>query len=767
MHRRLAKELYRIEHQKFKQPITEEEIYDALKGFKRIVPQGSILFGVGNEQYTSISNCFILPSPPDSYAGICYVDQCIVQVAKRRGGAGFDISTLRPNGAITRNSSRSSTGPVSFAQKYSDTIRRVGQAGRRGATILSMDIHHPDSIEFAQSKLEETDITGANISVRLSDEFLSAVERGDDYEKRWNIKSYGMVNATNDWNTIVNCAWKRAEPGLLFWDKILRSSLPQRYEKYGYGLVSTNPCNEISGYPFASCLLMTLNAYGYVRNKFQTNAYFDWQAFYNDAKLTQRLMDDLVDIELEKIDDIIRKIEDDPEEDKIKAIEIDIWRNVKERCKQTRRIGIGLTGLGDTLASLNYLYGSRHSIEFVDQLYFTLKFGVVQSSIELAKELGYFELFDWELEKDHPFWLRLKDEVLELDTDIVLDGHILYNDMAKYGRRNLDLLTSSPAGSISILTQTTSAIEPLMEIETIRRKKINANDKTTQVDFVNKMGEKFSEFIVLHRPFVHWMEATGKEDVEESPWHKALAYDIKPKDRLTLQATVQKHITMNISSTINLPAETTQEEIAQIYTEAWKNPHINSITVYRQGCRDDIISKKKRGIIRSNAPERPKQIRCDVHHTSVKGQRYFVLVGLYEDDPYEVFAGKNGFLPNKIKNGTIIRKRKGYYIAQFDNSDIELSPITAACDENEEAITRLVSTALRHGTDIKFLVKQLERVGQRGSLHNFAIGVARILKRYIPDGTKEDGEVCPQCGGTNIVRQGGCPSCTCGWSKCV
>jgi ribonucleoside-diphosphate reductase alpha chain len=777
MHHRIAKELARIERNKFKKPLKEAEIYNALKGFNRLVPQGGLLFGIGSGKFVTLSNCYFLQPPLDSYGGIHYTDQCITQVSKRRGGTGTDLSHLRPNRAPTNNSSRTSTGPVSFAKRYSHSIREVGQDGRRGALMLMLNVHHPDILEFVESKLDREELTGVNISVKLTDEFLQAVQAGEKYEQRWPVDANKpqvsqMVDATKVWKKIIKCAWDSGEPGLLFWDRILHEALGDCYADEGFATVGTNPCSELPMNINGSCLLMALCAYGYVRDPFTDKAWFDYEAFYNDARLAARLMDDVVDLELEHIDRIIAKIERDPEHDQYKRVELDLWRDIYKRCMDGRRIGIGPTGIGDALAALGIKYGSIKGINRVDRIYETLKFGVFSGSIDIAEELGSFSFYNAKKEQRNPFIMRLKNSELALSNTKKINGKDLHAKMLKFGRRNIGLLTTAPAGTISFLTQTTSGGEPLPYIQYTRKTKINPSDTNARVDFTDVNGDKFQVHKVKHPKVETWMEITGETDIKESPWHGCCAGDLEPKQRVKQQAIAQRHIDHAISSTVNLPKSATQKQIAEIYETAWETGIIKGITVYRDGCRGNVISKQEEeepsGIPRSEAPERPRILKCDVYHTRVQGQKYFVLVGLLDGDPYEVFAGRDGFLPDKIKSGEIVRKRRGYYIATFDGSDVELSPITAASSEMEEMVTRLASTALRHGADTQFLVHQLEKVGERGDLHNFAIGVARILKKYIKDGSEEKGAVCDECGGGPVVRQQGCPTCTgCGYSRCL
>ncbi|MFW6173212.1 MAG: adenosylcobalamin-dependent ribonucleoside-diphosphate reductase, partial [Elusimicrobiota bacterium] len=630
MHRRIAKEFARIEDKKFKKPLTEDEIFDCLDKFKRIVPQGSLLYGVGNRyQYVSVSNCFISEIPMDSYGSILYVDEQLVQISKRRGGVGTDLSELRPAGTTTSNAAKTSTGVISFMERYSNSIREVGQHGRRGALMLSLSIHHPEVLAFAKAKMNLIKITGANLSIRLTDEFMWAVQKNEDYEMRWPVnakkpKISRTVNARSVWQQIIECAHAVSDPGLLFWDNILKESPADCYEEYK--TQCTNPCGEVPLSPLDSCRLLLLNALTYVRNPFQANASFDFDQFYNDAMLAQRLMDDVIDLEIEHVERIISKIEKDPEPNNIKNRELNLWRKVKKVCKRGRRTGTGITALGDTIAACNLKYGSKKAIGLTHKIYKTLKLGCYRSSVNMAKEIGAFPVWDKKLETKNPFLLRIKKEDPQL-----------YDDMQIYGRRNISLLTSSPAGSVSLLTQTTSGIEPLFEMYHVRRKKVNPNDKKARVDFVDANGDSWEEFKVYHPTIKKWMEATGKENFEESPWFKNCANDIHWKKRLKTQKVVTENICHSISSTINLPEDVSVKKVAHIYEEAWKMG-LKGITVYRQNSRTGVLvhdnkdkcnNRKLEKISHTDAPKRPKILPCDIHHLIVKGKPHLVLVGLY------------------------------------------------------------------------------------------------------------------------------------------
>ncbi len=773
MHIRMAKEFARIEKNKFNEnALSFDDIYNLFDKFKYIVPQGSPMFGIGNPNYVSLSNCYVVDPPLDSYGGIMWTDEQIVQISKRRGGVGTDISHLRPEGSSTKNSSRNSTGPVCFAKRFSNSIREVGQDGRRGALMLTLDVHHPDVIEFAQCKKDRTQITGANISIRLSNEFLRAVEKDTEYEQRWSPLNWSSkkpqisrkVKAREVWNSIITNAHANAEPGLLFWDKIISESPADCYGHLGFKTVSTNPCSELPLSVLDSCRLLLLNVLSYVDNQFKETAEFDWEKFYEHAKIAQRLMDDLIDLELESVGKIISKIEADSEPGHIKNRELELWKRVYSNCERGRRTGTGITALGDTMAALGIAYGSKEAIKFTERVYKTIKFACYESSIEMAKDLGPFPIFDASLEENCEFFKRFGKESCKIG-DYTISGAELMKLMKKYGRRNIALLTTAPAGSCSMQTQTSSGIEPLYFMFSIRRKKGNPGDNGFRSDFVDSMGDHWMEFEVFHVQVKRWMEITGETDPTKSPWYGNCAEDLNYKHRVKLQSVAQKHVDHAISSTVNLPANVTVDEVKKVYETAWKE-NLKGITVYRKGCRDGVIlergvdTNKNESIIDK---DRPRVLKCAVHHTRVQGREYFVLVGLLDGKPYEVFAGQNGFIHSKVKTGTITRKRKDFYIAKFDGTDDELSPITATTDDSEETITRFTSLLLRSGANMHRIVQQLEKVKE---LNSFARGVARVLKKYIPDGTKE-GELCPKCKSVDVIRQEGCVFCqSCGWSKC-
>lgn len=772
MHWRIAKEIARVEKTKFRNPMTAEAVYEYLKGFARIIPQGSPMAGIGNtNQFSTLSNCYVLESPLDSYGGIHHTDQQLTQIAKRRGGTGLDISLLRPSEAPTTNSARTSSGIVTFMERYSNSIREVGQNGRRGALMITCSVHHPQIMDFISCKEDKTKITGANISVRLSNEFLLAVQEDALYEQRWPVDSETpqisrKVKAKTVWDSIVHHAWNRAEPGLLFWDKIISESPADCYKIFGFGTESTNPCSELPLSFLDSCRLLVLNLFYYVKNVFTKDAYFDYEGFAADAAIAQRFMDDIIDLEIECIDKIISKIKADPEPAAIKQEELDLWIKIRSTCVNGRRTGTGITALGDTLAGLGIAYGSDDSIGFTEKVYKTLKLACYRSSVEMAKELGPFPIFDYELEKNCPFLLRIKDE----DPD-------LYEDMRKYGRRNIAILTTAPTGTTSMMAMlriylhnTTSGIEPCFMLWYIRRKKINPSDKSARVDFTDANGDMWQEFTIYHPALRYWMEVTGETDITKSPWHNCCAYDIDWQQRVKLQAAAQRHVDHAISSTINLPAEATEEQVGTIYLTLWQED-CKGGTVYRKDCRDGVLVENEHSIKKVQAIKRPKTLNCNIHHLTVKGHSYCALVGYLngnENEPYEVFIVDNtkARIPKSMESGSVTKKSRGAYMLADEAGGVRLENIRDYCGgDSEEAIARLTSTSLRHGVDISFIVHQLEKTG--GSLQTFAKALTRTLKKYIPDGTKVSGEKCLECKSENIIRQEGCVRCLeCGWTKC-
>lgn len=772
MHHRIAKEFSRIEKKKFKNPLSEDEVFALLDRFKYVVPQGSPMFGIGNNhQIISLSNCYVVESPEDSYGGIMRVDEMLAQISKRRGGVGVDISKLRPSGASVKNAARSSTGITSWMERYSNTIREVGQSGRRGALMLSINVAHKDVENFITVKNDDTKVTGANVSVLLSDEFLNAVEKDEDFRLRFPVDAPPcdndkIVKARDLWKKIIRNAWLRAEPGLLFWDKVTKYNAVDCYADKGYETISTNPCSELPLCSFDSCRLMVLNLFSYVVNPFTKDAYFDYDLFSQHGVILQRLMDDMIDMELEKIQQIIDKVKKDPEDKQIKQRELDLWKTVYEKCNNGRRTGTGITALGDTLAALGVPYGSKESISTTGKIMQTLCLASFKSSCDMAKEVGAFPIWDWNKEKDSEFLLMIKEHDPKL-----------YEDISKHGRRNIANLTIAPTGSVSIMTQTTSGIEPLFMLNPYtRRKKVNPTDKNVRIDFKDQNGDCWQEFEVIHPKVAMWRTITGNTNLQESPWFGCCAEDIDWVAAVELQAEAQKYVDHAISKTVNLPEDVTEEQVAKIYEAAWKFG-CKGMTVYRKNCRTGVLVEKpkkeikeeKQKICKNDAPKRPASIDAEVHFPIVKGEPYYVIVGLLGDDPYELFAGLNQENGNQIikkglSKGKLQKKARGKYVFAADGeTSCDLTNINN--HENGDALCRMLSTALRHGADISFVVHQLEKT--EGDLASLSKVLARTLKKYIKDGTKVHGEECPECKSSNIQRDDGCVICKdCGWTKC-
>jgi len=793
MHRRIAKEFARIESKKFKAPMTEDEIFKYLDRFKYIIPQGSPMYAIGNpHQFVSASNCFVVEPPMDSYGGILHTDEEIVQISKRRGGVGTDLSNLRPNGSSTSNASRTSTGIIPFMERYSNSCREVGQNGRRGAEMLTLSVHHPQIMDFIEIKNDPTKITGANISVRLTNEFLEAVKNDTEYELRWPVDSSEpkiteKKKAKEVWDEIVKSAHNRAEPGILFWDNIINESPADCYVENGFETKSTNPCAELPLASYDSCRLMVMNLYSFVKNPFSNNAEFDYDKLYEVSKITQRLMDDLIDIEIECIDKIIDKIRQDPEPEDIKRNEITLWKTIQKKCAEGRRTGTGITALGDTLAALGIKYGFKKSIETSEKIYQTIKLGSYRSSVDMAKEIGCFTHYDKDKEKNNDFIKRLFNDSKETGLDKELEA-----DMHKFGRRNISLLTCSPTGSLSILAQTSSGVEPVFQLFYTRRKKINPNDSTSRVDFVDQSGDSWQEYPVFHSKLKTWMQVKGVEFdpdekfnpelLEKTPWYECCAEDLNWKQRVKLQAAIQRHCDHSISSTVNLPEDTTVEQVKEIYETAWKSG-CKGVTIYRNNCRSGVLvnNDKKEDVkdknlnnflTKTHAPKRPKELSCDVFHPTCKRQKHYVIVGLLEGHPYEVFTGINAdydgeiMIPKRITEGAVIKISRGQYILSHYNSkgEEETYKLTGThTDDTVDSLTRMISTSLRHGVDISFIVHQLEKT--QGDLASFNKVIARTLKKYASG--QVHGESCPSCKKETLIRQDGCKLCSsCGYSAC-
>ena len=777
MHRRLAKEFARIES-KFANPMSEDEIFDLMDQFKYIVPQGSPMSAVGNNfQIQSISNCFVIDSPIDSYGGILKSDQEQVQIMKRRGGVGFDISKIRPSGMNTSNAAKTTDGIGIFMERFSNSCREVAQNNRRGALMMTISVHHPDIETFINIKRDRTKVTGANISIRLSDEFMHAVKEEKDFELRWPVDSSGsekkvskFVSAKDIWDQIVDSAHNSAEPGVLFWDNIINNTPAQIYEKDGFGITSTNPCSELVLSPNDSCRLLLLNVTSFVKNPFTSSAKFDYDLFSSYTRKAQRLMDDLVEIEIEHIDRIIEKINSDPEPEEVKYTELNLWRKIRVAASTGRRTGLGMTGIGDTVAMLGLRYGSEEAISAVEDIAKTLAVQSYMESCNLAKERGAFELYDFEREVGHPFIERLFEESNEL------------RDMHKeHGRRNIAISTIAPCGSVSCLTQTTSGIEPVFMLQYTRRKKVNSNDPNVEVDFVDELGDRWQHFTVSHHGLQKWMDITGEEDITKSPYHGATSAEINWESGVSLQAAAQKWICHAISRTTNLPREATTADVNRVYMKGWESG-LKGITVYVDGSRDGVLisseeeEKSSANFNQHSAPKRPDQLDCEIHRASVKGEGWTILVGLMDGKPYEVFGGLSKFveIPRSYSSGTLIKKtrktKNSIYDLSFgeEGDEFMIKNIVEVFDNpNYSAFTRTISLALRHGAPVSFMVEQLQK-DRDADFSSFSRVVARVLKKYIEDGTKSTEKKCDNCGAEgSLVYQEGCVIClSCGSGKC-
>jgi ribonucleoside-diphosphate reductase alpha chain len=783
MHRRLAREFARIE-EKYPNPMSEDEIFRLLDGFKQVVPQGSPLSGIGNPyQLQSLSNCFVVDQPHDSYAGILFTDQEQVQIMKRRGGVGFDISTIRPKGQPTSNAARTTDGIGVFMERFSNTCREVAQGGRRGALMLTIDCRHPEIETFIDIKRDLKKVTGANISIRFTDEFMKAVESNVGFCLRWPVEArpedaeiVKMVDAKQIWDKFVDAAWASAEPGALFWDAVVNNGIVDCYRDVGYKTISTNPCGEIPLSPYDSCRLMVVNLTSFVNGPFSANPSFDFARFNDVVMKAQRLMDDLVDLEVECVDRILEKIERDPQPENVKAIELQLWKKIRAAGLNGRRTGLGVTGLGDTLAALNIQYGSKCSIEVTEEIYKALAVGAHRSSLVMAKERGAFPVWDYQKEKDHPYLQKVIN---------TCNGE--YHDMWRTtGRRNIALTTTAPVGSISCLTQTTSGIEPAFLLSYKRRRKITQSDTKTVPDFVDPLGDKWQEYTVYHHWFKKWMEVTGKSDPKESPYWGGTANDIDWVKSVEIQAAAQRWIDHSISKTCNLPNTATREIVNDVYLKAWREG-CKGFTVYRDGCRTGVLisTEEKKETPKTAAdvhPKRPKELPCDIHRVNIKDdagntQSWMVLVGLKDGAPYEVFSGlaEHIEVPKKTKSGVLIRNGKKDGVATYNlrvpvGNDDEIlfkDVVNLFANPTQGAFTRTISLALRHGIPVNFVVDQLQK-DKDSDMFTFSRCVARVLKGYIPDGTKSTSEKkCKECGSDQVFYMEGCITCqSCGSSKC-
>jgi len=794
MHRRLAKEIHRIE-QKYPNPFTETEIYEALRDFRYIVPQGGPMSGIGNaHQIISLSNCFVIGHDglADSYGGIMKTDEEQVQLMKRRGGVGHDLSHIRPKGSPVMNSALTSTGVVPFMERYSNSTREVAQDGRRGALMLSISIKHPDAEHFIDAKMDGTKVTGANVSVKIDDEFMRAVTEDKPYLQQYPIASDNPeyqreIDAKALWEKIIHNAWASAEPGVLFWDTVINEAIPDCYGDLGFKTVSTNPCGEIPLCPYDSCRLLAINLYNFVDDPFSPDATFNFERFHHYVYMAQRIMDDIVDLELEKIEVILNKIAADPENEEIKRTEYTLWEKIKDKCKQGRRTGVGITAEGDMLAALGLRYGTDEALNFSVNVHKALALTAYRASVDMARDRGAFPIHDINREKDNPFILRLKD------TDPKL-----YDDMVQYGRRNIALLTIAPTGTTSLMTQTTSGIEPVFMVSYKRRRKVNPNDKSAKIDFVDEVGDSWEEYHVFHHKFITWLEANGytKEEVsrldetslneiiEESPYHKATANDVDWVNKVKMQGAIQKWIDHSISVTVNIPNETTEEMVGKIYLTGWESG-CKGITVYRDGSRSGVLisssdkgKKKEDDFLETHAPKRPKKLEATVVRFFNNEEPWIAVVGLYKDKPYEIFTGhaKDSFsVLRHVDKGWVIKSKdemgKSRYDFQYVDSEgyrVTIEGLSRTFDQVYWNYAKLISGVLRHGMPLPHVVNIVSNLHlDADSLNTWKNGVVRGLKQFIPDGTPAVDNVCTECGSESIVYQEGCLTCkNCGHSKC-
>ena len=798
MHWRIANEVARIEA-KYQNGLNAQQLYELLDHFKYIVPQGSPMTGIGNDfQVASLSNCFVIgiDGAADSYGAIIRIDEEQVQLMKRRGGVGHDLSHIRPKGSPVKNSALTSTGLVPFMERYSNSTREVAQDGRRGALMLSVSIKHPDSEAFIDAKMTEGKVTGANVSVKLDDAFMQAAVNGTPYKQQYPVDSDQPVftkdiDASALWKKIVHNAWKSAEPGVLFWDTIIRESVPDCYADLGYRTVSTNPCGEIPLCPYDSCRLLAINLYSYVVNPYTKEAYFDFDLFKKHVALAQRIMDDIIDLELEKIEKIIAKIDSDPESEEVKEAEKHLWEKIYKKSGQGRRTGVGITAEGDMLAAMGLRYGTEEATEFSEQVHKTIALEAYRSSVNMAKERGAFAIYDSEREKNNPFINRLKEADPEL-----------YEEMKKYGRRNIACLTIAPTGTTSLMTQTTSGIEPVFMPVYKRRRKVNPNDPQTHVDFVDETGDAFEEYIVFHHKFVEWMTVNGYDPtkrytqeeidklVEKSPYYKATSNDVDWLMKVKMQGRIQKWVDHSISVTINLPNDVDEALVNRLYVEAWRSG-CKGCTVYRDGSRSGVLlsTKKDKKDKKEELPPckpptvvevRPKVLEAEVVRFQNNKEKWVAFVGLLDGHPYEIFTGlqddEEGIsLPKSVTTGRIIKnideEGNKRYDFQFENKRGYKTTIEGLSEKfNKEYwnYAKLISGVLRWRMPIDRVIKLVDSLQlDSENINTWKNGVERALKKYVTDGTSAEGQKCPNCGNETLVYQEGCLICkTCGTSRC-
>ncbi|MDT0686636.1 adenosylcobalamin-dependent ribonucleoside-diphosphate reductase [Autumnicola psychrophila] len=794
MHRRISKEISRVE-QRYPNPMSEDEVFNLIKDFKYIVPQGSPMAGIGNPyQIASLSNCFVIGNDgdSDSYGGIMKIDQEQVQLMKRRGGVGHDLSHIRPKGSPVKNSALTSTGIVPFMERYSNSTREVAQDGRRGALMLSVSINHPDAEDFIDAKMQQGKVTGANVSVRIDDAFMKAVKDNTSYVQKYPIhsdepKNTKEIEAEKLWKKIVHNAWKSAEPGILFWDTVINESVPDAYADLGYKTVSTNPCGEIPLCPYDSCRLLAINLFSYVEDPFTEKASFNYELFSKHIAAAQRIMDDIIDLELEKIDGILGKIDADPENQDIKGVERNLWLNIKKKAQEGRRTGIGITAEGDMLAGLGIKYGSKEGVDFSVDIHKRIAIEAYKASVTAAKERGAFAIFDSDREKDNPFIQRLREA-----------DEKLYYDMLEYGRRNIALLTIAPTGTTSLMTQTSSGIEPVFLPVYKRRRKVNPNDKDSRVDFVDEVGDSWEEYVVFHHRFKQWMQVNGHDTtknysqeeldklVKTSPYYQATSNDVDWLSKVKMQGAVQKWVDHSISVTINLPNDATEELVGQLYLEAWQ-AGCKGVTVYRDGSRSGVLisnegkkDKSKEEGYSTFPTKRPQVLQADVVRFQNSKDKWIAFIGLIDGRPYEIFTGfaddEDGILiPRWVNEGLIIKNRNedgtSRYDFQYENKRGYKTTIEGLSHKfNPEFwnYAKLISSTLRHGMSIEKVVDLIASLQlDTESINTWKNGVARALKRYIADGTVARKEKCNNCNSTSLIYQEGCLTCKdCGSSKC-
>ncbi len=773
MHHRLAREFARIES-KYANPLTEKEIYDYLSKWE-IVPQGSPMAGIGNPyQLMSISNCFVINSPADSFSGILRTDQEEAQLMKRRGGVGFDISTIRPKGSLTENAAKTTDGIGVFMERFSNTCREVAQNGRRGALMITISVHHPEIRTFIKIKRDLKKVTGANISIRITDEFMRAVESNSNVDLRFPVEESGKVyesaNALEIWNDIIASAHASAEPGILFWDTVKKNTPADVYVEEGFTSTSTNPCGELILCPNDSCRLLLVNTYKFIIDPFTKNAKFDFERFDKACRIAQRLMDDIVDLELECVNRIIKKIKADPEDEFTKACELKLWQNIKSKCEQGRRTGTGLTAIGDTLAAIGVCYGKKEAIKTIGSIYKALALSAYSETIELAEQRGSFPVFNLKKEKDHVF---IKKIISALPL-------LLQTKYKKYGRRNIALTTTAPAGSLSILTQTSSGIEPAYMLKYDRWKKVNPGESSVKVDRVDAMGDSWQKFTLYHHAFEEWMKITGKTDAGESPYAGATSNEINWVNKIHCQAAAQEWVCHSISNTTNIPRDTSIDMVKEIYMEAWKKG-CKGVTVYRDGSRDGVLtSSTTEQVATSNkfeprsAPKRPDTLPCEVYRVKIKDEDWTVFIGLMDGYPYEIIGGLSKYvvIPKKVKDGKLVKAiyngvSRYNFASGFGEDMIEVKDLVNIFENpTYGSFTRTLSLALRHGAPVQYLVEQLQKGDKESDMFTFSKAIGRVLKTKIKDGTKIN-SICSECKCNTIEYREGCATCmNCGYSKC-